>query len=110
MTLDEHDLIDKVGDLSVQRLHKWVRLGWVRPERHEGAAVYHEVDVARVRLLYQLEHEAEFDDETLPLVLSLLDQIHGLRAELRALAQAVNEQPPHVRERIRNAYERNADA
>jgi chaperone modulatory protein CbpM len=110
MTLDEHDLIGTVGDLTVQRLHKWIRLGWVRPERREGTAVYHEVDVARVRLLYQLEHEAEFDDKTLPLVLSLLDQIHGLRAELRALAQAVKEQPPHVRERIRNAYERIADA
>jgi len=106
MTLDEHDLIRAIGDLPVQRLHKWLRLGWVRPERREGVAVYHEVDVARVRLLYELEHTAEFDDETLPLVLSLLDQIHGLRAELRCLALAVGEQPAHVRERIRNAYAR----
>jgi chaperone modulatory protein CbpM len=110
MTLDEHDLIEQVGQLSVQRLHKWIHLGWVRPERREGMAFYHEVDVARVRLLYELEHEAEFDDETLPLVLSLLDQIHGLRTELRSLAQAVSEQPPDVRERIRNAYARIADA
>jgi chaperone modulatory protein CbpM len=110
MTLDEHDLIEQVGQLSVQRLHEWIHLGWVRPERREGTALYHEVDVARVRLLYQLEHEAEFDDETLPLVLSLLDQIHGLRTELRSLAQAVSEQPPDVRERIRNAYARIADA
>jgi chaperone modulatory protein CbpM len=110
MTLDEQDLIREVGQLSVQRLHKWVRLGWVRPERHEGAAVYHEVDVARVRLLYELEHEAEFDDDTLPLILSLLDQIHGLRAELRNLAKAVDEQPPHIRERIRNAYARIAES
>jgi chaperone modulatory protein CbpM len=110
MTLDEQDLIREVGQLSVQRLHKWVRLGWVRPERHEGAAVYHEVDVARVRLLYELEHEAEFDDDTLPLILSLLDQIHGLRGELRNLAKAVDEQPPHIRERIRNAYARIAES
>lgn len=110
MTLDEPTLIDQLGQLSVQRLHRWIRLGWVRPERREGMAVYHEVDVARVRLLYELEHEAEFDDETLPLVLSLLDQIHGLRSELRSLAQAVGEQPPHIRERIRNAYARIADA
>ena len=109
MTLDEQDLIREVGELSVQRLHKWLRLGWVRPERREGVAVYHEVDVARVRLLYELEHTAEFDDETLPLVLSLLDQIHGLRSELRCLALAVGEQPAHVRERIRNAYARIAE-
>lgn len=109
MTLDEQNLIREVGELSVQRLHKWLRLGWVRPERREGVAVYHEVDVARVRLLYELEHTAEFDDETLPLVLSLLDQIHGLRGELRCLALAVGEQPAHVRERIRNAYARIAE-
>jgi chaperone modulatory protein CbpM len=81
----------------------------VRPERREGTAVYHEVDVARVRLLYELEHTAEFDDETLPLILSLVDQIHGLRNELRSLAQAVGEQPTQIRERIRNAYARIAD-
>jgi chaperone modulatory protein CbpM len=109
MTLDEQDLIREVGELSVQRLHRWIRLGWVRPERHEGTALYHDVDVARVRLLYELEHTAEFDDETLPLILSLVDQIHGLRNELRSLAQAVGEQPAHVRERIRNAYARIAE-
>jgi chaperone modulatory protein CbpM len=109
MTLDEQDLIREVGELSVQRLHKWLHLGWVRPERREGTAVYHEVDVARVRLLYELEHIAEFDDETLPLILSLVDQIHGLRNELRSLAEAVGEQPTQVRERIRNAYARIAD-
>ncbi len=110
MPLDEQDLIRAVGELSVPRLHKWIRLGWVRPERREGMAVYHEVDVARVRLLYELEHTAEFDDETLPLILSLLDQIHGLRNELRSLAEAVGEQPAPIRDRIRNAYARIAES
>ena len=43
-------------------------------------------------------------------MLSLLDQIHGLRNELRALAAAVDEQPEHLRERIRNAYWRIAES
>ena len=62
-----------------------------------------------MRLLCDLEHELEFDEDTVPLVLSLLDQIHGLRNELRSLAAAIDEQPPAVRERIRNAYRRIAD-
>jgi len=110
MSLSEEDLVVQVESLSVQRLHKWIRLGWVRPERHEGLPVYHEVDVARVRLLRDLEFEFEFDDDTVPLVLSLLDQVHGLRHELRSLAAAVEEQPPAVRERIRNAYRRIAES
>lgn len=106
MTMSEDDLVREVSVLSVQRLHKWIRLGWVRPERREGAAFYHEVDLARVRLLCDLEHELEFDEDTVPLVLSLLDQIHGLRNELRSLAAAIDEQPSDVRERIGAAYRR----
>jgi chaperone modulatory protein CbpM len=106
MVFSEQDLVIEIRDLSLPRLHKWIRLGWVRPERHEGAARFHEVDVARVRLLNELEHTLDFDDETVPLVLSLLDQIHGLRRELRSLARAVEEQPEPVRDRIRAAYAR----
>jgi chaperone modulatory protein CbpM len=110
MVISEQDLILEVRELSVHQLHKWIRLGWVRPERREGAALFHDVDIARVRLLNDLEHTLEFDDDTMPLVLSLLDQIHGLRNELRCLTLAVEEQPPQVRERIRNAYARIADS
>jgi chaperone modulatory protein CbpM len=109
MALTEQDLVVEVRNLSLTRLHKWIRLGWVRPERHEGAARFHDIDVARVRLLNELERELDLDDDTVPLLLSLLDQIHGLRRELRNLAQAVDEQPEPVRVRIRNAYSRLAD-
>jgi hypothetical protein len=44
------------------------------------------------------------------LILSLLDQVHGLRHELRSLAAAVDGQPAEIRERIRLAYHRIADA
>ena len=110
MTLSEEELVVQIEHLSVQRLHKWIRLGWVRPERQEGLPLYHEVDVARVRLLRDLEHELEFDEDTVPLLLSLLDQVHGLRHELRALAAAVDELPEALRERVRNAYRRIAES
>ncbi len=110
MAINEEDLVREVRVLSVQRLHKWIRLGWVKPERHAGAALFHEVDVARVRLLCNLEHDLEFDEDTVPLVLSLLDQIHGLRNELRSMAAAIDEQSPAVRERIANAYRRIAES
>jgi chaperone modulatory protein CbpM len=106
MVFSEQDLVVEIRDLELSRLHKWIRLGWVRPERHEGAARFHDVDVARVRLLNELENALDFDDDTVPLVLSLLDQIHGLRCELRNLARAIDEQPQSVRDRIRSAYAR----
>lgn len=110
MSIREEDLVVQISNLSVQRLHQWIRLGWVKPERVEGLPVYREVDVARVRMLRDLENAAEFDEDTLPLILSLLDQIYGLRHELRALAAAVDLQPPELRDRIKTAYHRIADA
>jgi chaperone modulatory protein CbpM len=110
VTIREEELVTQVENLSVQRLHRWIRLGLVRPERVEGLPVYHEVDVARVRLLRDMENGAEFDEDTVPLILSLLDQIHGLRHELRALAAAVDQQPADVRDRIKTLYQRFADA
>ncbi len=110
MQISEEDLVVHIESLSIHRLHRWIRLGWVRPERREGAALYHDVDIARIRMLHDLEHDLEFDEETMPLILSLLDQIHGLRNELRALAAAVEEQPPAVRERILFAYRRIAES
>lgn len=109
MIVSEQDLVIEIRELSLPRLHKWIRLGWVKPERREGAAFFQEVDVARVRLLNELEHALDFDDDTVPLVLSLLDQIHGLRRELRNLAHAVDEQPQPVRDRISAAYARLSD-
>ncbi|MCE9522955.1 MAG: chaperone modulator CbpM [Alphaproteobacteria bacterium] len=110
MSVSEETLVLQVERLSVQRLHKWIRLGWVRPERHEGAPLYQEVDIARVRLLRDLELEFEFDEDTVPMVLSLLDQVHDLRHELRSIAAAIAEQPPAVRERVANAYRRIAES
>jgi chaperone modulatory protein CbpM len=109
VTIREEELVMQVENLSVQRLHRWIRLGLVRPERVEGLPVYHDVDVARVRLLRDLENAAEFDEDTVPLVLSLLDQIHGLRHELRALAAAVDQQPAEVRARVKALYQRFAE-
>ena len=86
MTLNEEDLVREVTTLQVQRLHRWIRLGWVRPERHEGAALFHEVDVARVRLLVDLEQQLEYDEDTVPMLLALVDQVRRhSEDELRTL-------------------------
>ena len=40
----------------------------------------------------------------MPVVLSLLDQVYGLRRELKALARAVDRQPEAVRQELMSAY------
>jgi chaperone modulatory protein CbpM len=55
------------------------------------------VDVARLRLIQELRHELLVDADTMPLVLSLVDEMYALRRRLGALARALAETPSEVR-------------
>ena len=91
-----------VGFMGLRRetLHIWIERGWVTPKRGRGGLRFREIDVARVRLIYEFSIELELDEDAIDVVLSLLDQVHGLRHQLRRLAGAVNAQPDDVRRRI----------
>lgn len=99
--LDVAAVVAQVQGLSKDRLMVWVEEGLVRPVRQEGALTFAEVDVARLRLLVTLESDLEIERETVPMVVDLLDQIHGLRRALRTLGEAVARQPEAVRADIR---------
>lgn len=81
-------------------LSSWVENRWVRPEREGATYRFREVDVARIRLIVEIRHEMGLDDEAVPVVLSLLDQVYDLRRQLRLVCEAVNAQPAPVRDDI----------
>jgi chaperone modulatory protein CbpM len=82
-------------------LSRWVELGWVAPERREAdEPVFSDLDVARVCLICDLVHDMAVDEETVPLVLSLLDQVYALRRQMNALTGAIQRQPEDVRRAI----------
>ncbi|WP_428489280.1 chaperone modulator CbpM [Rhodopila sp.] len=91
------------SDLPETELHTWVERGWVRPEGAEPDWVFQEIDIARVRLIHDFRHAMAVPEETVPLVLSLLDQVYTLRGQMRAVARAVEGQPEAVRAAIRAA-------
>jgi chaperone modulatory protein CbpM len=90
-------------DLEIAELTAWVEAGWVQPERAGGGWVFHEIDVARVRLIYDLRREFAASEETVPVVLSLLDQVYELRCTLNAVLAAIRDQPPEVQQAVRAA-------
>lgn len=100
MKLRESELVATVGTIGVTELRVWVREGWVLPAEDEAGPVFDEADVARVRLVCDLRDRLEIEEATIPVILSLVDQVHGLRRELRALADAVGQQPESVRRKI----------
>ena len=89
--------------LRETELQAWIERGWVRPEGSEPDWVFQEIDVARVRLIHDFRHAMAVPDETMPLVLSLLDQVYSLRGQMRAIGRAVESQPEPVRSAILTA-------
>lgn len=105
MRMTEAEVVAEVTQVTVSRLRLWVGEGWVLPSRRDdGTAEFDTMDVARVRLVCELKDEMNLNDESIPVVLSLLDQVYGLRRELKALAAAVARQPETVRNELISAY------
>jgi chaperone modulatory protein CbpM len=87
-------------DLRETELQAWVSRGWVRPEGTDPDWIFADIDIARVRLIHDFRHTMDVQEETIPLVLSLLDQVYTLRSQMRAVARAVETQPEPVRTAI----------
>jgi chaperone modulatory protein CbpM len=87
-------------DLGEPELTSWIDRGWIRPELTEPEPVFHDIDIARVRLIHDLRTMMQIEDETIPVLLSLLDQVYDLRGKLRSVLRAVEAQPDPVRRTI----------
>lgn len=87
--------------LAQIELDAWIERRWVRPEPATGGGwEFQEIDVARVRLIYELRYELAIADDSLPVVLSLTDQLHALRGRLKSVLGAIEAQPEPVRAAI----------
>lgn len=101
--IEERELLSLVEGLTVEEIELSVAQGWVAPARRESARLYVEVDVARLRLIHELRADLAIGDEAVPVLLSLLDQVHGLRTQLRDVLGGIARQPEDVRARIAEA-------
>jgi len=89
------------GDLTL-----WIERRWIRPH-HEGSGwTFTEIDVARVELICDLRHDMDLNDEAVPVVLSLVDTVHGLRRRLGLLAEAIARLPPDARDALAAEFRR----
>jgi chaperone modulatory protein CbpM len=96
-------LVARFSGLDRIELMRWVENRWVLPERQGGSWVFHEVDIARVELIFEIRREWALDEEAMPLVLGLLDQVYELRRQLRRLCDALETQPAEIRDAIKRS-------
>lgn len=103
--MSEIERICGLVGLEVEELEHWIGESWVLPAREGGTYVFHEVDVARVRLIAGLKHELQIDEDAMPVVLGLLDQLYALRRRLKAMNAALDALPAELRQEIARRLE-----
>ncbi len=100
MTLTEKELIETVTRLTSDRLTEYLAAEIVIPEQSDKGLVYHSIDVARLELACELHEQYDMEADALSMMISLIDQLHGLRAELREVLNAIEAQPEPVRQQL----------
>lgn len=94
------ELIAANSPLSREDLDVWVREELIVATRESTELVFTDRECARVRLICTLRYHLEVEHETLPVVMSLLDQLYETRARLRALGAAVAAEDKATRDAI----------
>jgi chaperone modulatory protein CbpM len=87
-------LVAQLPGISREDVERWIIHEWVRPDPHAGGYIFYEIDVARAHLIRELRSEMRVNDDAMPVVLALLDQLYDLRRHMRAFSEAVGETVP----------------
>lgn len=95
--IGESELIARYACLERQVLLAWIDEGVIAPHRDTNGYLFDRIDEARVALACDLHYRMGLDHASLPVILSLIDQLHDTRYHLRELTRAVSEQPETIR-------------
>ena len=90
----------EVTEVAEADIVAWVEQHWVLPSEQAGQWLFDESDVARVSLIQELRHDMDVNDDAMPVVLKLLDQVYGLRAAVSELQEAIQDLPDQHREAL----------
>mgnify|MGYP001605736128 CR=1 FL=1 len=85
----EEEVLALIRPIAQAELSAWIAHGWVLPVRQGGACYYTEIDIARVRLIGEMRHDLQLDEEAIDVVLPLLDQVYNLRGSLRTFGSSI---------------------
>ncbi len=96
----EEQAIAAVGRLTRTQLVAFVEAEIVVPVQSPEGPVFRAMDLARLELLCDLAEQYRWETEALGVVMSLVDQLHGVRAELRTVLEVVGTLPEEEREEI----------
>jgi chaperone modulatory protein CbpM len=74
--------VSKLTGLELSRIDAWIAMDWVSPLATESLD---QEDIARLRLIHELQNDLGANDDSIPLILHLVDQLCHLQEVLRKL-------------------------
>lgn len=81
--METREFLDAVH-IRTELLDVWVESGWLMPLHDGKGTSFSAIDVARAQLICDLR-DMGVNDDAMPIILNLIDQMHGLRRTLRML-------------------------
>jgi chaperone modulatory protein CbpM len=86
--------------IDAETLETWVEAGWLRTPAQGEAERFADIDLARARLIRDLQQDMRVNTEGITIILDLVDQVHGLRRTLRELLSAIYARSEAIRRRL----------
>ncbi len=99
----ETQIVEAISRLTATRLTRFVQAEIVVPVQTEGGPRFRDIDFARLELLCELTDDLDLNEDALAVIISLIDQLHTARSELRRVLSVVQEEHEDVRQRVAQA-------
>jgi chaperone modulatory protein CbpM len=77
------------AQLERETLEAWIQEEWLIPSRSTGELTFSDADIARAQLIRDLKNDLGVNDESVGVILNLVDQVHGLRGVLAEVLRSV---------------------
>lgn len=108
--ITQERLFAMFAGLQRSALERWIAEEWVRPEQRGDELVFHDIDVARVRLLVELRDDLHLDEDALPVVLSLMDQLYATRRRMRLLCEVIDQAGEELHDAVASELRRRMES
>lgn len=100
--MSSFDEIIQIHRVERVELQAWIEQRWVKPRQTPaGGYAFDAADEARIALIRELKDAFLVNDDTLAVVLSLLDQLYATRRILHRVEEAVEALPDPLRREFR---------
>ena len=92
MNLSKSEFLSLSG-LGQEMLNAWIVEEWLIPSGPSVELTFTEIDIARARLIRDLQADFGVNDEGVDVILHLVDQLNGMRRTMMELRHVVQTTP-----------------